>query len=187
MNIISYNVRGLGRGVKWTTIRRLVKKHQADMLCIPETKREQIDKTMCQALWGNTELSQEIQPATNTAGGLLCIWNEQVFKVEKRVIGTGFILLEGVLTQEMQKICIINIYAPCDVNKRALQESIRQIKNLDPSGLWCILGDFNSIKHPSERVSATQREVDVNNINEFNEWIAATEVEDLPCVGRKFT
>ena len=40
---------------------------------------------------------------------------------------------------------------------------------------------------PSERVSATQREVDVNNINEFNEWIADIEVEDLPCVGRKFT
>jgi len=46
MNIISYNVRGLGRGVKWATIRRLVKKYQLDMLCIQETKKEQVDKTM---------------------------------------------------------------------------------------------------------------------------------------------
>lgn len=47
MNIVSYNVRGLGREVKWAAIRRLVKKHQVDMLCILETKKEQIDKTMC--------------------------------------------------------------------------------------------------------------------------------------------
>ena len=60
MNIVSYNVRGLGRGVKWTTIRRLVKKHQEDMLCIQETKKEQIDKTMCQALWGDPKVSWEL-------------------------------------------------------------------------------------------------------------------------------
>lgn len=68
MNIISYNIRGLGRGVKWIAIRRLVTKHQTDMLCIQETKREQIDKAICQALWGDTDLSwkysrQQIQLA----------------------------------------------------------------------------------------------------------------------------
>lgn len=34
MNIITYNVRGLGRGVKWAAIRRLVKKENADMICL---------------------------------------------------------------------------------------------------------------------------------------------------------
>ena len=53
MNIISYNVRGLGRGVKWAAIRRLIKKYQLDMICIQETKKEQVDKTLCQALWGD--------------------------------------------------------------------------------------------------------------------------------------
>ena len=33
MNIITYNVRGLEKGVKWATIRRLVKKESADMIC----------------------------------------------------------------------------------------------------------------------------------------------------------
>ena len=57
MNIITYNVRGLGRGVKWSTIRRLIKKESVDMMCIQETKKESIEKSMCQALivgliWG---------------------------------------------------------------------------------------------------------------------------------------
>jgi len=47
MNIISYDVIGLGRVVKWATIRRLIKKENVDMICIQETKRESIDKTMC--------------------------------------------------------------------------------------------------------------------------------------------
>ena len=149
--------------MKWSAVRRLVLKHQVDMLCIQETKREQIDKTTCQALWGDSDLSWESQPAINTAGGLLCIWNEKVYKVDRRVTGRGFILLEGLWTQDLQKISIVNVYAPCEADgKRALWESIRQLKDLHPGGLWCILGDFNSIRHPSERVSTSQREGDHN-------------------------
>ena len=40
MNIITYNVRGLGMGVKWAAIRRLVKKEHVDMICFQETKKE---------------------------------------------------------------------------------------------------------------------------------------------------
>ena len=52
MNIVSYNVRGLGRGVKWAAIRRSRKMEAADMICIQETKKEIIDNAMCQAVWG---------------------------------------------------------------------------------------------------------------------------------------
>lgn len=57
MNIVSYNVRGLGRGVKWTAIQRLIKKENADMVCLQETKKAPIDKATCQSLWGEAEVS----------------------------------------------------------------------------------------------------------------------------------
>ena len=57
MNIISYNVRGLGRGVKWGAIRRLVQQEGVDMICLQETKKEIVDKAMCQALWGHVHVS----------------------------------------------------------------------------------------------------------------------------------
>jgi len=50
MNIISYNVRGLGRGVKWAAIRRMVRKEKIDLLCIQETKTENIDMSVCHTL-----------------------------------------------------------------------------------------------------------------------------------------
>ena len=181
MNIISYNVRDLGRGVKLAAIRRMVWKEKIDLLCIQETKTENIDKSVCQALWGDSEVGWELQPATNTAGGLLCLWSEEDFKVHSKVIGSGFILLVGQWLKEAQQVHIVNIYSPCDVqSKRSLWENIKQLKNSHNGGLWCILGDFNNVRNPSERIGRCQRGEADNSIKEFNEWIEDLEVEDAP-------
>ena len=52
MIILSYNSRGLGRGVKWTAIRRNILKHKVDIVCIQETKKESFSKGVCQSIWG---------------------------------------------------------------------------------------------------------------------------------------
>lgn len=155
MNIITYNVRGLGRGIKWPAIRRLVNKQRIDMICIQETKKEAIDKSMCQALWGDSEVSWEAQAASNSAGGILCLWSENRFKLERKVIGQVFIMMVGKLHQETQSIHIINVYSPCDIqNKRVLWENVKQLKNQNPGGYWCIVGDFNNIRTAEERVGS---------------------------------
>ena len=56
-----------------------------------------------------------------------------------------------------------------------------------PGALWCILEDFNSIRTAEERVRLSQRRVNDTNMDDFNEWIEDLQVEDVPCVGRKFT
>ena len=56
MNILSYNIRGMGRGIKWASIRNLVGKLKVDLLCLQETKRDSLDKAACQALWGHPEI-----------------------------------------------------------------------------------------------------------------------------------
>ncbi|KAL5169426.1 UDP-galactose/UDP-glucose transporter 5 [Glycine soja] len=53
---------------------------------------------------------------------------------------------------DAQKVHIINIYPPCDVqHRRELWESLKQLKNMNPDGIWCLMGDFNSIRNTSER------------------------------------
>lgn len=159
-------VRGLGGGCKRAAIRRLVRKHKADMLYIQEIKREHIDKDICQALWGNQEVGWEFLPSINTAGGLLCVWNDQVFKTVRRENGRGFILLEGVWTVENQKTYIVNIYSPCDSqNMQELWEPLKQLRQQDPEGLWCFLDDFNSVRHHSEREGVSHRGGQANNIS----------------------
>ena len=83
MKIVTYNIRGL----KWAPVRKLVSKEQVDMLCLQETKKEMIDKALCQALWGDVEVRWEMQQAINSVGGLFCIWSDKTFKMEKQVLG----------------------------------------------------------------------------------------------------
>ena len=38
------------------------------MLCLQEIEKEMIDKTLSQALWGDTEVRWEMQPTINNTG-----------------------------------------------------------------------------------------------------------------------
>ena len=117
-----------------------------------------IDKKVCQALWGDPEATWEVQSACNSAGGLLCIWNEETFRLENKLIGDGFIYLEGTWKADGARIVIVNIYSPCDaILKRNFLEKVRQIRHANMGGLWCIIGDFNCIRRPSERIGTCQR------------------------------
>lgn len=158
------------------------------MLCIQETKKEIIDKSSCRALWGDNNVRWEMQPASNTAGGILCLRSERAFKLQSKVIGSGFILLNGQWLKEDQQVHIVIVYSPCDIqNKRVLWDNIKQLKSSHNRGYWCIFGDFNNVRNPSERLGNCHRGEWDNSIKEFNDWIDEMEVEDATWVGRKFT
>ena len=124
MNILSLNSRGLGSGVKRSAIRKLSLANKIDVLCIQETKKDSIDKKLCQYLWGDSNATWECLPSTNSAGGLLCIWNNDSFVVNRKSVGSGFILLEGLWVKENKKVIIINVYAPCDIQGKRNQWSL---------------------------------------------------------------
>ena len=89
--------------------------------------------------------------------------------------------MEGVWTLENQKTYVVNIYSPCDSqNKRELWESLKQLRQQHHEGLWCFLDDFNNVRHHFEREGVSYRGGQVNNINDFNEWIADIECEEIP-------
>lgn len=67
----------------------MVNEHHIDMLCLQETKKEMVEKSMCAALWGGSEIGWESYPSSNSAGGILCIWNVNSFRVENKISGTG--------------------------------------------------------------------------------------------------
>jgi len=159
-----------------------------DVLCIQETKMESIDRRLCQYLWADCNASSEFAPAISAAGGLLCIWNNDSFLVDRKVVGRGFILLEGLWIKDNKRVSIINVYAPCDLQRKRQQwDEILQLKTTSQAGLWCVLGDFNSIRHQDERVSSAQSVGVDPSISEFNSWILDMALEDVRSVGRRFT
>ena len=105
------------------------------------------------------------------------MWSKKTFKLERKEIGTGYVMLVGKWIQEDQTVNIISIYSPCYIqSKRVLWESVRKLKSQSQDGLWCILGDFNTIRNPTERTGACHRGTEDGGSREFNEWIEDMEV-----------
>ena len=53
-------------------------------MCIQETKKENFNKLICQSLWGDSTASWDSVPSVQTSGGLLCMWNNSVFEVDRK-------------------------------------------------------------------------------------------------------
>ncbi|KAH1262193.1 putative ribonuclease H protein [Glycine max] len=160
--------------------------HSSIPLC--KTKRESMDKVVCKALWGQSEFDWEWVPAVNTAGGLLCVWDNINFRVENRRAERGFILLEGVWMAEGHRVVVVNIYAACDpAVKRQLWQRLLDLKSQSQVQCWCLVGDFNCVRNLTERVGNNLGPPDTSIIADFNDWLADMEIEDIPCLGKPFT
>src|ERR1044072_299493 len=113
MKIASFNVRGLGNKVKWRKIRDIIAKEGVDMMCIQETKMKLIDRKICNAVWGDSNVEWRFIPAINNGGGLLCLWHDSAFKLENCFCGYNFVALQGVW--EGKECVVISVYAPCNL------------------------------------------------------------------------
>ena len=104
--------------------------------------------------------------------------------MDRREKGRNFLMLEGRCVNNNQRLFFVNVYAPCDlVGKRVLWDELRQLRASNPPGLWCFLGDFNSIRSQEERISLSQRSVDSFG-SDFNQWISEMELQEIKCIGQ---
>ncbi|XP_057453104.1 uncharacterized protein LOC130744964 [Lotus japonicus] len=189
MIILSLNSRGIGSRIKQNTVNGLIWKHKVDLVCIQETKLQELDVGTCRRIWGDPEFEWEWSPADNRSGGLLCLWKKDNLQIVERVVEHNFIFLCGRKSGCNDVFAILNIYAPCDrEGKQALWERLVVLKESKNLTLWCAIGDFNAVLSPSERRgisggSHTQR----GETDDFNQFIDKMELHDLPLVGKKFT
>lgn len=151
MQIISWNIRGLGSSVKKRFLFKFIKKRKPDVVFVQETKLESIDVFAIQKIWGRGNFDFAYSSAVGASGGLLAIWNKDFFKAVNVITHRSFIMLQGVINNVFT-CTLINIYAPNDVaNRRILWEELLALK-INSSIPWCIGGDFNEITAITERV-----------------------------------
>ncbi|KAH1229023.1 hypothetical protein GmHk_10G028887 [Glycine max] len=147
----------MGRGVKWAAVRRLI----VSTKCILSASKKPRGRTLIKVF-------------------------ARPFRETPLVIGILFHLWK--LLVAFYKLIFVNVYAPCDlVGKKALWDELRQLKASNPSGMWCFLGDFNSIRSSQERISLSQRRADPYDIAAFNQWIDDMELQEIKCSGNSFT
>lgn len=75
MNIISWNVRSLGRLAKRFLIKDFLSLHQAEVCCMQESKLVEISITTWREIGGSYLDQFVFAPTEGSAGGMIIEWN----------------------------------------------------------------------------------------------------------------
>lgn len=129
MNFLFWNIRGIGKGEKTTTIRSLVSENKISFMGLVETKHRNSIRARLQRLWGNDDFDAcEVFANENHAGGIIAVWDPEFFVVHNKFLGDRWIILEGCINHSMFECCVGVIYGPNDRCGRNLM--FGELKNI---------------------------------------------------------
>lgn len=184
MNVLSYNLRGLGGLEKKHEIHNLVQTHKPKVLCIQETKMEVVDRSLCTWLWRSVECDFLFKSSDGRSRGILTIWDNNLFFAKKKISKEHYLWLVGEWGASRTHINLVNVYAPCEDNRKILLwqelETKIQVKNTDK---WYVVGDFNAVRDTTER-KVTNGNSRSKEMEDFDEFISEESLIDLPLHGR---
>ena len=153
-------------------------------MCFQETKLDRTNSAAVKSLWGSSFLDWMALDAIHTAGCILVVWGIRVYEKIDCVVGSfsASVLLKGV-ADGFVWICM-GVYGPNDAGLRdtfwAELDSVRVRWN----SAWCVLGDFNIIRYPAERLGCNSFSPAMFNFSDFSE---RNFLIDLPLVGCEYT
>lgn len=155
------------------------------MCLFQETKRALFTDSMIHNLWGHKDVMWVAKESNGLSGGLLSVWNKDLFTFKYSFSGGGFL---GVCVEwNAGLLYIVNIYSPCSMSgKRQLWSDLIAFKLHNDPGEWCLGGDFNSILKVGER-RGRGGAVNSKERIEFSQFCEAMDIIDIPVMGKKFT
>lgn len=185
MKLMTLNVREMGGKIKQKYIKKLIIEEDIHILCLQETKKQDVTNEVCCSLWGYNDCDWRMVPAINMASGLLTTWRKDKFDLVNQFEGLGFLGIVGTWKDNGEQIVVVNVYAPCQsMLKQELWAELIRKKSVIHVSLWCLAGDFNSIRVAFERVNLVHENHNPIDIRLFNDFISNMEVEDISIVSR---
>ncbi|PWA70607.1 RNA-directed DNA polymerase, eukaryota [Artemisia annua] len=178
---INVGVRGMDK-VPW--LNKLKKEHGVDFLAVQESKVEDLSNFNGKSIWRSNNYGMEFVGSISQSGGLLSIWDKGLFSYNSSIKSRNFLLVSGMLKGYNEVVNIMNVYAPQGVAaKQALWDSIGALV-LSMGGMWVILGDFNVVRFPEERMGSVFKTSCARN---FNTFFHSSGLMEFSMKGKRFT
>lgn len=129
MNIVSWNVRGLGMPSKWFLVKDFLQLHHADICCLQESKLSSINSITWKSIGGVRLDHFSFVPKIGSAGGIIIGWNNNLFIGNVRFKGTYTLTIE--FTTRISNVVWLctTVYGP---NARHLKQSFREFHLFEP-------------------------------------------------------
>ena len=164
-----------------------MKFHRPWILCIQETKLENIDDFLCATLWGSQTFGYSYKPSVGASGGILTLWDTVEVDVWLTRSIAHVIIIQGVMVKNGGEFSLANVYAPCDpLGRQDVWTRLGSLLSNFSDFCWCVCGDFNAIRSPAERESRVVGTI-VEDYSHFNQFIDSNVLFDLPLCDRNFT
>jgi exonuclease III len=82
--LLSWSVRGFNEGARRLRVRNLLREWKADVVCLQETKMEDMSSSVVRSLWGCHHVDWCCLNCRVASGGILLMWDRRVVqKIEK--------------------------------------------------------------------------------------------------------
>ncbi|GKB51728.1 RNA-directed DNA polymerase, eukaryota, reverse transcriptase zinc-binding domain protein, partial [Tanacetum coccineum] len=122
--------------------------------------------------------------ARGLSGGLISIWDPNMFSKNSIWCDDSFIIIKGNWKNVVGDCFMVNIYGPQDlVSKLALWNRLTDFMH-HHNGSYIMFRDMNAVRNAQEMFGTTLNSIEANHLNSF---IDSTCLVDLPIGGRSFT
>ncbi|GJX12855.1 RNA-directed DNA polymerase, eukaryota, reverse transcriptase zinc-binding domain protein [Tanacetum coccineum] len=160
------------------------KKSLRQMINSIETKMTKLELFQLRSIWGNFNFDYACSMARGMSGGLITMWDPNVFAKKRIWCGDNYIIVEGKRKNSLEDYLIINVYGPQYQPDKAILWSTLRTFIQNNNGRVILFGDLNEVRCESERFGSIFSSSDATI---FNSFIRSTGLIDLPMGGRKFT
>lgn len=177
--ILSWNIRGINGKDKWVEVRKKIEESGCSIICLQETKREEVDSSFIQNFCPRRFNKFLFLPSHGRSGGLLIIWNGSLFDGQLSFSNAYFLIVEFTCLSSHKQWLLTNIYGSCQDNLRTeFLEWLNQI-DMPEEHNWMVIGDFNYLRSTDDR---NKPGGNINDMLRFNEAISQLgwiELQDL--------
>ncbi|GJY48562.1 RNA-directed DNA polymerase, eukaryota [Tanacetum coccineum] len=145
---------------------------------------ESISTMDAKFLWGNSIFDHLSNEAIGNSGGILCMWDPNVFLKEQHILSDNFVALFGTWIPTNTKLLMISVYAPQPrLEKRLLWNYITSLVT-HWQGDSLVMGDFNEVRSADERLGSV---FNMQGAADFNDFISNSGLIDIQLEGYSFT
>ena len=184
MIILSWNIKGLGSGIKHREVRNIVRRFKVDFLILYETKVELCSRSLLHNIGGGRLSQWEILHSQGASRSILIGWDDKTVSILASHVGSFSLSVKFKNSLNNFEWWLTGVFGPCTSNlKAAFIEELRQLIHL-MGGNWVIGGDFNVTRFSHEHSSRVGISPSMAN---FNDFIVSAGLIDFSPNNCKFT
>ncbi|XP_070020674.1 uncharacterized protein [Nicotiana sylvestris] len=184
VKVLNWNIRGLNDKNKRSIVGSLVREWRADIVCLQQTKMEDIPASMLYQIWGNRWVEWAELKASGTRGGIVVMWDRRLWKCNDSHQGSFSITCFLDSLQEDFRWAFTCVYGPhTNAERKELWHELGAVRGIWTEQ-WVVGGDFNVCRFENERLNCIRRS---KAMRSFSDIIMDLQLLDLPLQGAQYT